>query len=137
MHVIKEMVQPPNTVQTTVIAAYKLFNIIIEWLWVGCEELQLYADWWGCYITCMLDIPLENYITSIIQQYVFAYSCISFIQFTSEIQLFLLQIAVKLPFFSSLLPKQPYFQSNNMPSLNILCNQIYHGIDGTLSASSK
>lgn len=43
----------------------------------------------------------------------------------------------KTSIFSSLLPKHPYFQSNNMPSLNILCNQIYHGIDGTLSPSSK
>ena len=49
----------------------------------------------------------------------FAYSCISSIQFKSEVQLLRLRIAVNAIFFSSLLPKQLRFQSN-IPSNRLL-----------------
>ena len=49
----------------------------------------------------------------------FAYSCISSIQFKSEVQLLRLRIAVNAIFFSSLLPKQLPFQSN-IPSNRLL-----------------
>ena len=48
----------------------------------------------------------------------FVYSCISSIQFTSEIQLFGLRIAVNAMFLSSLFSKQPRFQSN-IPSISL------------------
>ena len=49
----------------------------------------------------------------------FAYSCISSIQFKSEVQLLRLRIAVNAIFFSSLFPKQLRFQSN-IPSNRLL-----------------
>ena len=63
-----------------------------------------------------------------------AYSCISFIRFESEIQLFRLRIAVNAIFFGSLLSKQPRFQSN-IASISLVSNQINHRIDGISLAS--
>ena len=57
----------------------------------------------------------------------FAYSCISSIQFKSEVQLLRLRIAVKAIFFSSLLPKQLRFQSNIQPNRWSIAH-IFRGI---------
>ena len=78
----------------------------------------------------------------------FAFSFISSFQ-SSEIQLFCLRIAVEAIFCSSLvnrqlggsswkevLPKQPRFHAN-IRWINLVCQQIYHRIDGILLASSK
>ena len=42
----------------------------------------------------------------------FAYSCIVFVQFSSEIQLFRLRVVVNATLFSLPFPKQPRFQAN-------------------------
>ena len=55
------------------------------------------------------DTPLK--VDKIHQTTCLAYSCISFIQFKSEVQLFRLRISMNA-IFSSLLPKPPSFQSN-------------------------
>ena len=74
------------------------------------------------------------------------FSFISSVQ-SSEIQLFRLRMAVEAIFCSSLVnkqlcrsswkeAKQPRFHAN-IPSINLVCQQIYCRIDGILLASSK
>ena len=57
----------------------------------------------------------------------FVYSCISSIQFKSEVQLLRLRIAVNAIFFTSLLPKQLRFQSNIPPNRWSIAH-IFRGI---------
>ena len=53
-----------------------------------------------------------------------------------RLKLFRLWITLNAIIFSSLVNKRLPFQLN-LPSINLVCNQIYHRIDGTLLASSK
>ena len=68
----------------------------------------------------------------------FAYSCISsVIRFRfSKNAAIRLRIVVNAICFSSLLLKKPRFQAK-VPSIDLVSNQVYHGIDGILLASSK
>ena len=45
-------------------------------------------------------------------------------------------MAVNATLMDDLLPMKPLFQSN-IPSIDLVSNQIYHRIDGILLASSK
>ena len=54
----------------------------------------------------------------------FAFSCISSIQFKSEIPLFRPRIAVNAISFSSLLPRHPGFQSI-IPLISLVSNQLF------------
>ena len=89
--------------------------------------------------------PLEK-VDNIHGAIFFVFSFISSVQ-SSEIQLFRLRIAVEAIFCSSLVnkqlcrsswkeAKQPRFHAN-IPSINLVCQQIYCRIDGILLASSK
>ena len=53
-----------------------------------------------------------------------------------RLQLFRLSITLNAIIFSSLVNKRLRFQLN-LPSINLVSNQIYHWIDGMLLASSK
>ena len=111
--------------------AYLLVNFLLKKLTLFSARIQHISR---CYFLVDTTWRVDNIFWAI--RFAYFNFCISSVHFSQKIELFRLRITVNAICFSSVMSRQPRFQ-DNIPSINLVRNQIYHRIERILLTSSK